>query len=338
MNHRSLMRALGALGAAIAVRAAVRAARSYSFHGKIALVTGGSRGLGLLIARELARQGAQVAICGRDDEALQRATAQARADGQELSPFTCDLTRRDRVEQMVETLIGRSGRIDVLVNNAGIIQVGPVQEMTLADYEQAMAVHLWGPLYAINAVLPQMLARRQGRIVNVSSIGGKISVPHLLPYCASKFALVGLSEGLHAELAKDGVLVTTVCPGLMRTGSPRHALFKGRHRLEYAWFALSDSLPLVSIDARRAARRIVAACRRGDAEVMVSGAARAASAVHGLFPGATSRALALADRLLPGPGGVGGQAVAGRDSRPRWLPSLLTRLTDRAAEENNEIS
>src|SRR5918912_3423887 len=129
--------------------------------------------------------------------------------------------------------------------------------MTLEDFEQAMAVHFWGPLYATLAVLPQMRARRDGRIVNISSIGGKVSVPHLVPYSASKFALAGLSDGLRAELSKENVIVTTVCPGLMRTGSPRNATFKGKHRDEYAWFSISDALPLTSMSAERAARQII---------------------------------------------------------------------------------
>src|SRR6185503_4123757 len=120
------------------------------------------------------------------------------------------------------------------------------------------------------AVLPEMRARREGRIVNITSIGGKISVPHLLPYSASKFALVGLSEGLRAELAKDGIVVTTICPGLMRTGSPRNATFKGQHRAEYAWFSIGDSLPVTAMSADRAARQILTACKRGEAEVVLS--------------------------------------------------------------------
>src|SRR5205085_5737710 len=139
--------------------------------------------------------------------------------------------------------------------NAGIIGVGPIQTMTLADFEEAMKINFWSAVYTIEAVLRDMIRRGSGRIVNITSIGGKISVPHLLPYCASKFALVGLSEGLHAELTQQGIVVTTVCPGMMRTGSPRNAEFKGRHRAEYAWFSIGGSLPLISIDSHVAAKR-----------------------------------------------------------------------------------
>ena len=131
-----------------------------------------------------------------------------------------------------------------------------------------MATNFWGMLYPTLALLPEMRARRSGRIVNITSIGGKLGIPHLLPYSASKFAAVGFSQGLRAELAGDGIKVVTVCPGLMRTGSPRNAIFRGQHRSEYAWFSISDALPGLSISAESAARRIVAACRRGDAEVL----------------------------------------------------------------------
>src|SRR5262249_52903527 len=150
------------------------------------------------------------------------------------------------VKHMVDAVWNHFGPIDVLINNAGVIEVGPLETMTLQDFEEAMRTHFWGPVYTTMAVLSEMRYRGGGRIVNISSIGGKVSVPHLVPYCASKFALCGLSEGLRAELAKDNILVTTVIPGLMRTGSPPNATFKGRHREEYAWFSISDALPVVS--------------------------------------------------------------------------------------------
>src|SRR5205823_6261490 len=169
--------------------------------------------------------------------------------GAEVLTLPCDLRRQEEVESSIERIVARYGSVDVLINNAGLIQVGPLKHMAVQDFEEALAVHLFAPLFCTLAVLPHMRRARQGRIVNIASVGGKIAVPHLLPYCASKFALVGLSNGLRAELRRDNILVTTVCPGLMRTGSPRHAWFKGRHRREYAWFVISDSLPVLSISA-----------------------------------------------------------------------------------------
>jgi NAD(P)-dependent dehydrogenase (short-subunit alcohol dehydrogenase family) len=214
-----------------------------------------------------------------------------------------------------------------------------VEVMSVADFEDAMATNFWGPLYAILAVVPQMRRRGAGRIVNIASIGGKISVPHLLPYSASKFALVGLSEGLRAELAKDGILVTTICPGLMRTGSPRHAWFKGRHRAEFAWFSISDALPLLSMDADRAARQIVEALRAGEPERVLSLPAEIATLVHALFPDLSIGMLDRVNRLLPGPDGPAGRnALKGEASTSALSPSWLTVLGDRAARRNNQLA
>jgi short-subunit dehydrogenase len=182
-----------------------------------------------------------------------------------------------------------------------------------------------------------MRRRRAGRIVNISSIGGKMAVPHMLPYCASKFALTGLSESLRTELAKDGVYVTTVCPGMMRTGSPRRAWFKGRHREEYAWFSISGSLPLMSMNAERAAEQIIDACRYGRANATLSLPAKAAVAATALAPELVADVKSLVARLLPKPGGVGSKAVEGAESTSAWSPSWLTLLGERAALANNEL-
>jgi NAD(P)-dependent dehydrogenase (short-subunit alcohol dehydrogenase family) len=314
----------------------LRKARALDLRGRNVLLTGGSRGLGLVPTRALVAEGARVAICARDGDELERAAAEPALLGRVL-PLPCDVTDRAQVEWLVKALLDGWGRIDVLINNAGIISVGPVETMTMADYEQAMATHFWGPLYTTLAVLPAMKSQGEGRIVNISSIGGKVSVPHLVPYNASKFALVGLSEGLRAELAKDNILVTTVCPGLMRTGSPRHALFKGQHRAEYTWFALSDSLPGLSMSAERAAAKIIDALKHGDAEVVLSWLAKFATTVHDLAPGLTTAVLDIANRLLPGPGGIGTRHAKGADSESALAPSLLTTLTEMAARRNNEL-
>ena len=328
---------LGAVGAGAWLLA--RALRpSYDFRGKVVLLTGGSRGLGLVLARQLTREGAQLALCARDGEELERAADELARLGRRPLTVACDVTDPEEVRHLVERVNGAFGPIDVLVNNAGVIQVGPQAVMARDDYEQAMNVHFWGPYNTIEAVLPQMCRRRAGRIVNISSIGGKIAVPHLLPYCASKFALVGFSEGLRPEVAPDGVVVTTVCPGLMRTGSPRHAQFKGQYRKEHAWFRISDSLPLLTISAEKAARQVLDACRHGRAEVVLSLPARLAVKFHGLFPGLSANLLALVDRLLPAAGGIGTELREGKDSESAAAPSVLTTLTEEAARRNNELS
>jgi NAD(P)-dependent dehydrogenase (short-subunit alcohol dehydrogenase family) len=337
-NREALMWAAAGAGALLAVRAAARKWSEYDLRGKSVLITGGSRGLGLVMAREFASEGARVTICARDAEELDRARADLAERGARVLAVPCDVTERTQVGEMVNVVRDHFGRIDVLVNNAGVIQVGPIEVMTVEDYEEAMLTHFWGPLYTTLAVLPEMRGRRDGRIVNISSIGGKVSIPHLVPYSASKFALVGLSEGLRAELKKDGVVVTTVCPGLMRTGSPRNATFKGQHRAEYAWFSISDALPISAMKAERAARQIIAACKRGDAEVVLSIQAEIVAKFHGLFPALTADLLGLVNYLLPGAGGIGKRRAKGKDSQSSWSPSLLTVLNEKAAARNNEIS
>jgi NAD(P)-dependent dehydrogenase (short-subunit alcohol dehydrogenase family) len=325
------------IGAALISRG-IRAARTFDFRGRSAIITGGSRGLGLLIARELGREGARVTIAARDSGELERAREDLATRGVDVAIAACDVTRRDDAERLIAATVERTGSVDVLINNAGVIQVGPLEHMQLTDFEEAMAVHFWGPLYTMLAAIPVMRRQGGGRIVNVSSIGGKIGVPHLVPYCASKFALVGLSDSVRGEVAKDGIHVTTVCPGLMRTGSPFNAWFKGRHRDEFTWFAISDSVPVASIAAARAAAQIVDACRHAEAELVITWPAKLAVVANALLPESVALAMNVANRLLPGPvDGAGNQRHSGWQSLSSWAPSKLTTLTDRAAAENNEI-
>jgi NAD(P)-dependent dehydrogenase (short-subunit alcohol dehydrogenase family) len=324
-------------GALLAARA-WRSARALDFRGKTVVIFGGSRGLGLVIARQLASEGARLVLAARDEAELERARVELAERGAEVTAFVCDIRDRVRVEQAIERAVAAHGAVDVLINDAGIIQVGPLEHMNVADFEDAMATHFWGPLYAIMAVLPHMRRQRGGRIVNISSIGGRIAVPHLLPYSASKFALTGLSEGLHAELAREGIRVTTVSPGLMRTGSTYNAWFKGRHRSEFAWFHLADSLPGLSIDARRAARQVIEAARHGDAELTITPPARFAVLMNAMCPRTMARLMSLSNRFLPAAAEKDGdQARSGWQSVSRFAPSPITRLTDRASTENNEL-
>lgn len=310
----------------------------FSFRNRTVLITGGSRGLGLVMARQLASKGANLAIVARDRRELERAADYLSTMGAQVLSLPCDIRNQSQVEDAVEKTVDRFGRLDVVVNNAGIIQVGPMDQMTMVDFEDALAVHFFGPLHFTLAALPYMRRQGGGRIVNISSVGGKIAVPHLLPYAASKFALTGLSEGLRAELKRENILVTTVCPGLMRTGSPRNALFKGRHRQEYAWFAVSDSLPLLSTCAERAARKIIEATRRGSPRLIIGMHIKAAVLLSEIFPGASAALLSLGNRLLPGPDpSSGDKAWRGAESESRLAPKWLTRLSHTAARRNNEM-
>jgi short-subunit dehydrogenase len=327
-----------AVGAALLARALMSRGNRYSVRDKSVLITGGSRGLGLVLAREFARRGARVAICARSAEELERAKAEFLSRGYQLITAVCDVTDHDQVQKLIETVQNQLGPINILVNNAGTIAVGPLETMTIQDYRESLDVHFWAALYTTMAVLPDMRQRRDGRIINISSIGGKISVPHLVPYSAGKFALAGFSEGVRAEAAKDDVYVTTVYPGLMRTGSPRNANFKGKHRSEFTWFRLSDALPGISIAAERAARQIVSASERGRARLVISLPAKLAVKLHEMFPETSMAVLAAAHRLLPDPGGIGSGREKGKDSQSFLSRSWLTLLDDRAAQRNNQIA
>jgi len=327
-----------AAGASLWVARKLQAQLGYSLKGRVVLITGGSRGLGLAMARQVAAEGARVVICGRDAESLGRAYSSLIKDEAEVLALTADVTSPDSVREMIETVRQQYGPVDVLINNAGVIEVGPAVTMSVADYEEAMATNFWGMLYPTLELLPDMRARGSGRIVNITSIGGKLGIPHLLPYSASKFAAVGFSQGLRAEIAGDGIKVVTVCPGLMRTGSPRNAIFRGQHRSEYAWFSISDALPGLSISAESAARRIVAACRRGDAEVLFPFSARIANVLNAVAPGLTAGILTTADRLLPGAGRGNTGRRKGADSQSWLSPSWLSRLGDRAARKYNQVA
>jgi short-subunit dehydrogenase len=326
------------MGAALLAEAR-RGRRAIDLAGQAALVTGGSRGLGLLIARELGRSGASVVLMARDQAELDRAEQKLRRDGIEVSTIAGDVTREADARRAVDAVVSRHGAIDVLVNNAGAVTVGPLEHVTRADYEEAMAVHFWGPLYTIEAAVPHMRRQGGGRIANISSFGGKLGVPHLVPYCASKSALAGLSSALTPELAGDNIAVTTVCPGLMRTGSPFNASFRGHQREEFAWFAIADSLPLISTSGQRAAEQIVEAIRHGDAELVITWAAKLAVVAAALMPNTMSLVLRAANALVlpPASPAAGNERWSGWQSLSDWAPSALTRFAERAAIENNQI-
>jgi short-subunit dehydrogenase len=328
---------LGLIGAAAAAAAYMaRQRRRMDFSGKTIVITGGSRGLGLELARGFAGEGANIVLLARDRQQLTEAEREIKRIGVRVASISCDVANQEDVQNAVASITAELG-IDVLINNAGIIQVGPYEHMQVKDFADAMNAHFWGPLYLTQAVVPHMKRQGSGRIVNIASIGGKIAVPHLLPYVASKFALVGFSEGLRAELVKDGIYVTTVSPGLMRTGSHVNALFKGQHKKEFALFSIANASPALSVDSEHAARQIIEVCRYGDAQLVVGPQARLARLLNCLVPTFVGGALGLVARALPAPVPTGGDRLRrGWQSRSALAPPLLTGPADRAVSRNRE--
>ena len=335
MNVRVLLLAAVLLFIAWLVLRLIRT-RRYSLRGKVVLITGGSRGLGLVLARQICAAGGKVALIARDVEELGRAKADLARRGGAVLSVQCDLLDTKQIRSAVRQIIDHFGKIDILINSAGIIEVGPLEHMTREDFERAMRLHFWAPFELTSQIVPEMRTWGGGRIVNISSIGGKVAVPHLAPYSASKFALTGFSDAIRAELARDNIHVTTVAPGMMRTGSHVNAKFRGKHDAEFGWFAASAGAPLISMNADRAARKILAACRRGQPSLTLTFAARTAILGNALFPNLTGYWMKIVNRFLPKAGDhEGNQSRAGSQTR-RLIPGWLTYLADRATRRNNE--
>jgi NAD(P)-dependent dehydrogenase (short-subunit alcohol dehydrogenase family) len=338
---RSVFPGAAAVGLGLAARELILRRREADFEGQVALITGATRGLGLALARSLAEDGCHLAICAREFDELDRTARDLEAQGVDVLALTCDVTIEADVNAMVETVLDHYGHIDLLFTVAGVIEVAQLDLLEIQDFRHAMDVMFWGTLYPVMAVLPAMRARHYGRIATITSIGGKISVPHLLPYSAAKFAAVGLSEGLAAELARDGIRVTTIVPGLMRTGSHLNARFKGdekQQEAEYTWFSLGATMPLAT-NAERAARIVIQAVKREETERIYSLPFALASRFHGLAPATTIRLMQVVNALLPKqPAGNNEDAPLDRgvivaahsDSR---LAELATTMGAKAAED-----
>ena len=333
--------ALGLLGAAITANTVYRARqRQTAVRGKIVVVVGGSRGLGLEIARQFGLGGAHLVLAARHEDELREALGRLHQEGAIPNGTTAhtvvaDISKPEDCERIIAGATERYGRVDVLVNCAAVMQVAPMADQTREAFDQAMAINFFGALHTIQAVLPQMLARGSGHIVNIASIGGKIAVPHMLPYVASKFALVGFSEGLHAELRHQGVRVTTVCPGLMRTGAHVQVQFAGDAEKEYRWFAFGATVPGVSISSRAAARKIFAATVAGKAEITITPQAWLGARATGMAPNASQVFAAAINKLvLPEANGskqtVSGAQLAGRH------PGALDGWSEYLQRENNQ--
>lgn len=305
-----------------------------SLRNKVVLITGGARGLGLALARELASKGASLILCSRTASQLEQARQELEARGCPVFTMVTDVRDEKQVADLFQQSILRFGRIDMLINNAGIMMVGPQNVMNIDDFKNAMETNVWSALHSIKAALPIFKSQRRGHIVNICSIGGKFAVPHMLPYSVSKFAMVGLSQGLAAELAKDRVKVTTVIPNLMRTGSPRNITVKGNHEAEYGWFKLAGSFPLVSQNADQAARQIVKGIEAGRSEIVLTFTAKFVSAVQGIFPGALRTVAKLMNAFLPRSENTA--VKKGWEAETRLTHGVIGAISDKAADKYNQ--
>jgi NAD(P)-dependent dehydrogenase (short-subunit alcohol dehydrogenase family) len=255
MDRKKLYFTAVGIGAGLLVRSVLRRRVSDDLYGKVVLITGGAHGLGRLLAGQFAAEGAKLALCDHDPAELDLTRQELEARGTHVFALRCDVTNLAQVDGMIEAVLDRYGVVDVLVNNAGAAPTGAAQEMTLADVEQAMDAMFWGVVYPTRAVLPHMLERRAGRIVNIVTNGGKLAAAHHVPQDCAKFAAIGFSEGLRSELLKENITVVTIAPGG------------------------------ISLNESRAARQIVTATERGEA--------------NGMSPASNAGVLGLIGDLLP---------------------------------------
>lgn len=327
------------LGGAMVALRLLRSRQGVDFNGRVVVISGGSRGLGLCIAREFAKQGAQLALLARDEDELRTAQTQLEAMGANVLTVVADVTDPHDDVAAINRVIERFGSVDVLINNAGIIQVGPLEHMLDSDFKAAIDLHIWGPLRLTRAALPYLKKSGQGRIVNIASSGGLIAMPHMAPYAVSKFGMVGLSDAMRNELAKDKVKVTTVCPGPIRTGSHVAAKFKGQQAKEYKMFKTAAVMPGGSTNAVSAARMIVDAARYGDPQLAFPLPIFWGSVLYRMFPNVAGELLGTIARFLPAPtpGDAGNKTLAGAALEAQVATSKLTASVDKAAAQNNEL-
>jgi NAD(P)-dependent dehydrogenase (short-subunit alcohol dehydrogenase family) len=333
---RSTLLALLGVSMVAGLRAIVQRTRTLAWRGKVVVITGGTRGLGLILAEELGLRGARIAVCGRDEGAAAEAERRLALVFDDVLVHRGDLGVPGEAARFIARVVAAWGRVDVLINNAGVIQVAPLISLPIESLEESMRSTFWSAAYTTFAALPHLRRTPGAQIVNVVSIGGRVAVPHLLAYSAAKFALQGFSEGLFAELRNAGIRVTTVVPGPMRTGSFYNAEFLGHARAELRWFSVGASLPIVSIDAHRAALRIIRAAEAGAVEIHLGLTAYALSFLHGVAPRGTQRLMALITRLLPRPTDASSDVWRGREVGTPFLRSILLRLGNSAAHRYNE--
>lgn len=253
----------------------------------VILITGASQGIGRATALLFARQGYDLVLAARQSDRLQAVAQEVQNLGQSAIAIPTDVKDAQQVQAMVAKALEHYSAIDVLVNNAGIYISGPVEAFSLEDWHQAIDTNLWGYIHTIHALLPHLLTRGTGTIINVSSIGGKVPLPYLVPYTTTKFAVTGLTEALHSELKPKGIHVGGIYPSIIKSDFLERAILRGKDqqdaqgRLDQLNQVLSA--PVVE-KPEDVANAIWEAVRQQKEEVLV-GSANVSKAAYGVFPG-----------------------------------------------------
>jgi len=191
-------------------------------EGKIAVVTGAASGIGRATATALAREGADLVLADVNDDRLEEVREEITALGRKGVAVHTDVSKLQDIRNLFDRSIGKLGRVDILMNNAGVHLVGPAERISIADWEWIVGINMWGVVYGVNVFLPHMLERGSGHIVNTASMSGLIGAESSIPYVATKFAVVGMSECLAAYLRPKGIGVTFLCHGFVATNIVEH--------------------------------------------------------------------------------------------------------------------
>ena len=252
-----------------------------------ALITGSSQGIGRATAFLLAQKGYDVVLAARQSDRLEAVANDIRAQSREALAVTTDVTDFEQVKALVEKALDAYGKIDVLVNNAGICMTAPMAQTSLEDWQKILNVNLWGYIYSIQALLPHFLSQKAGTIVNVGSFGGKMPLPNMSAYCTSKYAVTGLTETLRLELEPKGIHVCGVHPSVTNSNFLERAVFRGEEDFDAqrARQQLGEMLksPLAS-QPEDVAQAISNVVKHPQAEVVV-GSGAIATTVHRFAPG-----------------------------------------------------
>ncbi|MUL36775.1 SDR family NAD(P)-dependent oxidoreductase [Gloeocapsopsis dulcis] len=251
------------------------------------LITGASQGIGKATALLFARKGYDLVLAARQPEPLQATAEEIQKLGRQAIAIPTDVRDPEQIKSLASKAIEHYGTIEVLVNNAGIYISGPVEEFSLEDWHQTIDTNLWGYIHTIYALLPHFLAQGSGTIINISSIGGKVPIPYLVPYTTSKYAVTGLTEALHSELKPKGIHVGGIYPNIIKSNFLERAIFRGKDQqdAQARLDQLNQVLNTPVIEKPEDVAEAVWKAVKDQREEILVGSANLSKAAYGIFPG-----------------------------------------------------
>lgn len=243
------------------------------FKNKVVLITGASSGIGKETAIEFAKKGSNIVLVARREDKLEQVATELKKFSISTLVCQCDVSKKDQVKEMSKKVLDKFGYVDILINNAGFAIYGSVSDLSIDDIESQMETNYFGMVYCIKNFLPLMLSRKSGHIVNVASVAASFGLPGITSYCASKFAMLGFSEGLKHELNNTGVGITVVSPIMVRTNFFNHDSF-----------AKMPKYSPTSLSSKTVAKTILKAANSPRLEIIVPSVVRGAVWMKNTFP------------------------------------------------------